>query len=197
MYRWDIINSFINKYDYKSYLEIGVQLKNNFNKINCNYKVSVDPDINVEADFNLTSDDYFEQLAPETKFDIIFIDGLHLHEQLTKDIHNALKHLSENGTIVCHDILPNTYQMQLRYPVAGPWTGDVWRSIAELRMSVDDLEIHTIDTDYGCAVIRRGKNFIYNIPNGSTSLSFDDFLSYKDQMLNVITPQQFIQHYEL
>jgi predicted O-methyltransferase YrrM len=37
------------------------------------------------------------------KFDIVFVDGLHIEEQSTKDIHNALKVLNENGTIVVHD----------------------------------------------------------------------------------------------
>jgi hypothetical protein len=197
MYRWDIINLLIRKYDYRTYLEIGVQNKNCFNKVNCNYKISVDPDQATDADFNITSDEYFEKLSSKVKFDIIFIDGLHHDDQLLTDIKNSLLHLNEGGTIVCHDILPTTEAMQQRADNGGEWTGDVWKAIANLRVNDTSLQIHTIDTDYGCAVIQRGHgNFLYNT-NNNDYLTYEYYSKHKNEMLNVISPTQFIELYKL
>ena len=44
MKRTDIINALVNKYNYNTYLEIGVRhLEDNFNHINCIDKIGVDP----------------------------------------------------------------------------------------------------------------------------------------------------------
>jgi hypothetical protein len=43
MHRWDIINHFITKYEYKSYLEIGYFKGWSFDNIKCDIKVAVDP----------------------------------------------------------------------------------------------------------------------------------------------------------
>ncbi len=99
-----------------NYLEIGVRNPNaNFNQIKANKKYSVDPGIEFEpnpVDFNMTSDDFFQKLSQneilsnEIKFDVIFIDGLHLAEQVDRDIENALKYLKDDGFIVLHDCNP-------------------------------------------------------------------------------------------
>ena len=167
MKRTDIINNFIQKFGYNSYLEIGTQNPSgNFNQINIKNKYSVEPfpppglGVN-DYSFVGTSDQYFDFISPDTKFDIVFIDGLHHSNQVLKDIENALNHLSDNGTIVCHDCLPTTEKMQERNDHGGEWTGDVWKAIAELRVERIDLDIKVVDTDYGCGIIRKGTNIPY------------------------------------
>ena len=99
MERKDIINHLIKKYDYKSYLEIGVRDPDaTLNHIQVDIKDGVDPAGN--CNYPIPSDDFFEQISINKKYDIIFIDGLHLEYQVTKDIQNSLKHLNEGGTIV-------------------------------------------------------------------------------------------------
>ena len=103
MKRTDIINAFIQKYGYKSYLEVGTQdPASNFDKINVETKVSIDPFPRGEVDYVCTSDEFFESVAPkhDYKFDIIFIDGLHHDDQVIKDINNSLEILNDNGTII-------------------------------------------------------------------------------------------------
>jgi hypothetical protein len=126
------------------------------------------------------------------KFDIIFIDGLHHNNQVLKDIENSLNHLSENGTIVCHDCLPTTELMQERDDHGGEWTGDVWKAIAQLRVETIDLDIKVINTDYGCGIIRRGTNLPYqiNVENYKTYSYYD---KHKNEMLNIISTEQFIE----
>jgi hypothetical protein len=92
MTRTNIINNFIQKFEYKSYLEIGTQNPNcNFNQIEIKNKYSVEPfppsGLNAnDYSFVGTSDQYFDFISPDTKFDIVFIDGLHQYDQVLIDI---------------------------------------------------------------------------------------------------------------
>src|SRR5690554_871976 len=114
MNRTAIINYLIERYEFESYLEIGVfKPEWNFLQIECEEKTAVDPDPRLEDDEiyygdirEMSSDEFFESLDEDQKYDIIFIDGLHHADQVLKDINNSLKHLNENGVIVCHDMLP-------------------------------------------------------------------------------------------
>ncbi len=192
MKRTDILNTLIEKYGYKSYLEVGTQdPSSNFDLINAECKVSIDPFPRGEVTFVGTSDEYFESIDENAKFDIIFIDGLHHADQVLKDIENSLNHLSDNGTIVCHDCLPTTEKMQERDDHGGEWTGDVWKAIAELRVESIDLDIKVVDTDYGCGIIRRGTNIPYETTDNYKS--YYHYSMNKWRMLNIISPEQFLQ----
>jgi hypothetical protein len=190
MKRWDIINEIIKKFNYKSYLEVGTQdPKSNFDKIDIQHKISIDPFPMGEVTFVGTSDEYFESITDDVKFDIIFIDGLHHNDQVLKDIDNALNHLSENGTIVCHDCLPSTEKMQERNDHGGEWTGDVWKAIAKLRIDSIDLDIKVVDTDYGCGIIRRGTNIPFETNEYWETYRF--YESNRNRLLNVININDF------
>lgn len=186
MKRTDIINAFIKHFQYSRYLEIGVNVcDHNFNHIICDEKTGVDP--NGCTTFTMTSDEFFERNNEE--FDIIFIDGLHTEEQVDKDIANSLKSLSRNGSIILHDCLPATEHAQRDvYDGVGDWNGTVWRSVAKLRLSRTDLSINTIDTDYGCGVIRFGNSTIF--PASLNELTYEFFASNKNELMNIVSPSQ-------
>lgn len=175
MWHDEIIQYLIDKYDYQSYLEIGLDNpNNNYLQINCKYKESVDPyysdwgvDANAYMDDNvknfikeniltycMTSDEMFAQMPEDKKYDIIFIDGYHNEEQVDKDIINSLKHLNEGGRIVVHDCLPeNEFQGSEEVPSQCiTWMGTVWKSIPKL--AFNGIDYYTIDTDCGCAVLK-------------------------------------------
>ena len=113
--RKDFINYFVKKYNYESYLEIGLSSPaRTFDHIKCKIKNSVDPNPVASAEYCTTSDDFFIDLEedllmipPDFKWDIIFIDGDHYHETVDRDLPNTLNHLSDGGTIVMHDALVN------------------------------------------------------------------------------------------
>lgn len=65
-------------------------------------KHGVDP--NVDTTYRMTSDEFFKNYIKQ-KYDIVFVDGLHLHEQVYRDIINSLNNLNENGVIVVHDCI--------------------------------------------------------------------------------------------
>lgn len=158
MQRWDILNKFISERGYSSYLEIGIHDPNdNFNKVKCERKVSVDPDVNAKAMNVMTSDVFFSQNTE--KFDIIFIDGLHEAHQVWKDILNSLNALNPGGVIMCHDCNPITEQGAKDYedfPLTDygmySWNGDCWKAFVKYRFESNYL-CYTIDADEGCGII--------------------------------------------
>lgn len=159
MTRTDIINDFIKFHAFTSYLEIGVRNKNdNFNHINCNIKIGVDPDKNAHADFVMTSDNFFSQNTQ--KFDIIFIDGLHEAHQVYKDIRNSLKFLNKNGIIVCHDCNPCTKERAKsfeEYIGTEAWNGDCWKGFVKYRFE-SEYECYVLNQDEGCGIIDTTKH---------------------------------------
>jgi len=50
----------------------------------------------------MTSDQYFAQLDPDEKFDMIFIDGDHRYDAIANDYNNAIKHV-DRGYILLDD----------------------------------------------------------------------------------------------
>ncbi|WP_340581761.1 hypothetical protein, partial [Klebsiella pneumoniae] len=87
MNRIEIIQMHIDKYGYKSYLEIGVQGGDCFRAINCETKVGVDPDTGSAATIHKTSDEFFARnndMWEKEMFDCIFIDVLHHADQVER-----------------------------------------------------------------------------------------------------------------
>jgi hypothetical protein len=188
MTRTEIIQFLINKTNGKKYLEIGMGPGINFNNIQCEYKICVDPTPTVPVTFRLTSDDFFDQ-NNET-FDIIFIDGLHWSEQVYKDINNSLRVLNDGGFIICHDMNPHSEFIQ-RYPqpkLESEWTGDCWKAWVKLKTERDDLYMVVVDTDYGCGIIKKGKQKIITI---DSELTWEMLENDRIRLLNLISVEDF------
>lgn len=195
MKRWDIINHFIKKYSYSTYLEIGCQKDTAFNKVEIKNRIGVDP---IQGGTHrMTSDEFFSMNKKGEKltFDIIFVDGLHHSEQVYKDILNGLEILNKNGTIICHDMNPTSKLMQTVPRISREWTGDCWRAWMQLRTSRADLEMRVIDTDYGCGVIRKGKQKPLVVECGPCILKYDNFALNKKTWLPLINVEDFHKVY--
>jgi hypothetical protein len=203
MNRIEIINKLIKKNDYKSYLEIGVKDPAYcFDLINCELKHGVDPGIESghKVTFPITSDEFFIQNTQ--KYDIIFVDGLHLAEQSEKDILNSINFLNTNGTIVVHDCNPpDSHHAREDYydhstPAGIHWNGTVWKSIIKLRSQLINIHTSVVDVDWGVGIItlNRKNNPIHN---WNTYYSFDLFEKNKNYFLNLISYEEFIKNYIL
>ena len=74
MFRYEVINKLIEKYKYKSYLEIGTQGDKCLSEVKCNYKVGIDPDPvfhdkkNSDEFHTMNSDLFFSQEVSTTNF---------------------------------------------------------------------------------------------------------------------------------
>ncbi len=193
MLRTDIIQSFITKRNYKSYLEIGTYRNVNFDKIKIDNKVSIDPDPEAKATYQMTSDEFFA--VNQDKFDIVFIDGLHEHNQVYKDIQNSLKVLNPNGVIILHDCMPKNEKMQLwdnKSHQFEEWTGDTWKAYYKALNEIN-YDVYVLDTDYGCGVIdtSKPKPRLAHIVD-MEELTYQDYLNLKEEnKYNIVNPNSW------
>lgn len=229
MNRWDIINSFIEKHNYKRYLEIGYYKGWSFDRVNCDTKIAVDPNpsktpeqerakdgmhflvtkkINTESTpldlikeliVKRKSDEFFEEGLGKFygPFDIIFIDGLHEANQVTKDIYHALDHLEPGGIIVLHDCNPPEYR-HTTTGINGCWTGDTYKAFVKFALQNPEYETYVVDTDWGCGIIhtppRDGGNIGW-IDTMSDEIQrlveWEHFSSHREDLLNLISVEEF------
>jgi hypothetical protein len=196
MKRYDIINKIIAAKGYKNYLEIGVRDGECFKKIICENKTGVDPiRINESTTHVMNSNDFFNELDNKTKFDCVFIDGLHIDEQVYEDIENSLKFLSDDGTIILHDCNPPTEYHAKETPIYTPpangdWNGTVYLSLIKIRLYRNDLTLTTVDTDWGIGIIRKSQSETLDI-FPTDALNWNYFSSNKRKILNLISVEQF------
>jgi len=189
--RLDMINYFIKKNDYKSYLEIGCDKNQIFSQIDLNKKIGVDPYSG--GNVRKSSDDFFKENAE--KFDLIFIDGLHVYEQVKRDIVNSINFLNKEGVILVHDCLPDTIGKQAVPRYKMQWNGDVWKAIVDLRQR-DDLEIHTCFVDQGIGIIKKENNSsTLKIDKKTQDLKFSDFYHNHNEYLRIINLDEFKKIY--
>lgn len=191
MNRIQIINTLIERNNYKTYLEIGVntpaQPGYSHESIKVAVKHGVDP--NVDTTYKMTSDDFFA--TNTTTYDIIFVDGLHIFEQAHRDIENSLKILNEGGTIVVHDCNPVHEITQRPIRASSVWHGDVWKAILKLRTERGDISIYTIDADEGCAIIQKGSQELYAPEKNTDTYSYNYFRKNKVAILHLISLREF------
>ncbi|WP_370089395.1 class I SAM-dependent methyltransferase [Ekhidna sp.] len=188
-----------------NYLEIGVRNpQDNFNHINASNKYSVDPGVEYEenpVDFKMTSDEFFNALRTgkvlnSQKFDAIFIDGLHLAEQVERDINNSLEFIKDDGFIFMHDCNPpsewharETYTYKMS-PAGGNWNGTTWKAFVQARKRIDIYSC-CIDTDWGVGVISKTK------PLGKSNTVENRFYEYavmeakRRESLNLMSFDEF------
>lgn len=218
--RTDLLNFLAEKYNLERYLEIGVQdPAQNFDKIICKNKVSVDPNPNARATFCMTSDDFFsinsptdkldvttinhftstggqrEYLTIDRRVDLIFIDGMHTAEQVKEDFENALRFLSPNGFIVLHDCNPlkEEHTIVPRPMERGHWNGDVWRFAVGFT-GYDRLWRWTVDIDNGCTVFWNRREVLNEVIHyGISEMPWSHFNQNRKELLNLISWDEFIR----
>ena len=191
VYRWDLIEHLDNKYNFSNYLEIGCNDDELFSRIKIKNKIGIDPVIG--GNMKITSDDFFMQ--NKLKFDCVFIDGLHIYDQVKRDIVNSSKFLNDNGFILVHDCLPRSISNQAvpRYKLT--WNGDVWKAIVDLRRD-PNLEIFTCLADEGISIIQNKKNSnILKIYKKISKIKFKDFYYNHQEYMRIISFDQFKEKY--
>ncbi|WP_006245475.1 class I SAM-dependent methyltransferase [Mycolicibacterium tusciae] len=200
------------------YLEIGVSRGSAFRRITAQEKIAVDPafklstrtrrraDAKAQAThyFETTSDAFFTSQAgflEQHGVDVALIDGLHTYGQVVRDVEHTLRYLRENGVIFIHDCNPTKasvacpatsyadFRAQNRWWEID-WSGDVWKSIVELRSTRRDLQIAVLDCDWGVGVVRRGNSgpdLDYS-PAEIEALSYADLAADRVRLLNLKPP---------
>ena len=188
--RFDIINKIIKKNNYTNYLEIGCFKNENFDKIIVKNKIGVDP--NSGGTLRMTSDQFFA--TNNNKYDLIFIDGLHVYEQVKKDIKNSLQCLNDSGIILIHDCLPRKLWYQTPKRMSFTWNGDVWKALVECRTQ-KIIDTYTLIADEGIGVIfkRNNNNLLKLETNNFKKLTYRSYISNHNKFMNLISVEKFFE----
>lgn len=200
--RFHIINALLKHTHQRRYLEIGVRNPaDNFDRIAADFKVSVDPGVETQenlATFPLTSDEFFRKLGngeiklERPQFDVIFIDGLHLAEQVYRDIQNALTVISDVGFVVLHDCSPPTiHHARENFREQGPathfWNGTGWKAYQRFRTE-SNKRCFVVDVDWGVGVIvNHDENPAYRLSaDANPFFEFNAMDSNRTKILNLV-----------
>jgi hypothetical protein len=168
--------------------------------------VGVDPNPNIECTFSaetkifqMESDHFFlehklSNILGGHPLDFVFIDGLHIFEQILKDFINVEKNATSKTIVVLHDSLPIDPITSASTRVSNFWTGDVWIIVPSLFKYRPDLKVFTIlAPPSGLTVITRldsastvlQDNF-QNIVDEFKQFSFDDFERVRDEQFKMM-----------
>ena len=161
MNRTEVLNQVAEIIGARSYLEIGVfDPRGNFDQVRCPEKIGIDPNVDDARVVRTTSDRFFATLEPGRAWDLIFIDGDHRHDQVERDLANALEFLSPDGVVVMHDVDPAgeaAAAAEKPSPTAD-WSGEAWRVLVARARTRRDLRCATVECDHGVALVTRGHN---------------------------------------
>jgi len=180
--RVDIINAFVenkpgSEKSHIKYLEIRCDDNKCFDNVNLPLiqKIGVDP--NKGGTHRMTSDIFFESC--KEKFDIIFIDGLHIYAQVQRDIINSLYFLKNDGKIIIHDMIPKKWEMECVPRIYKSWNGDVWKIGVELANSTG-INLRIFDCDHGVGIVEKSSSDYkyYTMNKILLNQNFIDFLKH-------------------
>ncbi len=201
--RVEVINRVIQSIGAKRYLEIGVntaaQPGYSRDKVRVDVKHGVDPNPLTDADFIMTSDEFFA--TNQETYDVVFVDGLHLFEQALRDCLNALDALEPGGVVILHDTRPSNSLSASRVPGQDKkWHGDVWRAVVILRLLRPWLSVMTLDSDEGLTFVRepREKEAPVRLSGLPDDLfAWSSYVAHHRDLLSVIDARRFMTEYPI
>jgi len=91
----------------------------------------------------------------QAPFDIALIDSYHEYGTSWRDLVEGFHLLRPGGTLMVHDCLPPTAEIAGPEFESGAWCGVTYQAFIDFVSSRDDLAFYTVDTDYGCGVVRK------------------------------------------
>jgi hypothetical protein len=142
------INALAGRIGARRYLEIGVNQGHTFRTVEMAERDGVDPRFLFDTDavanattrlHAMTSDRFFAEAAGTAPFDIVFIDGLHVFEQVVRDLTNTVARTGWRSAMLIDDTVPSDVfsalpsqrdALRLRKESGGEgnaWHGDVFK----------------------------------------------------------------------
>jgi hypothetical protein len=105
---------------------------------------------------DLKLDDCIQQIhAKNLQYDVVFVDAFHEYETSLRDLRIAVGLIDEGGAVVVHDCNPPSEDVACPHFIPSAWAGVTYKSYLDFVISREDLVYVTVDTDWGCGVIRR------------------------------------------
>jgi hypothetical protein len=93
--------------------------------------------------------------ASGNTYDVILVDPFHEYEASAQDLREACKLIKPTGTIVVHDCNPEEEALVTPQYRDGSWCGLTYKAYLDMMLESVRLQSCTVDTDHGCAIIRR------------------------------------------
>ena len=188
--RIDFLSALVRSQKFESYLEIGCRDDECFSQVPAAHKVGVDPCSG--GTVRATSDEFFA--GNSGTFDLIFIDGLHLADQVVRDIQNCLRFLNPGGVIVLHDCLPRDSVAQFRRRCSQIWNGDVWKALVEVRTWPRvDAAMCLIDQGLGIVTARPNTDPIPLPAKSFLELKYDQLVDDHRRLLRTLDYDEGLQ----
>jgi predicted O-methyltransferase YrrM len=100
-------------------------------------------------------------VSPETRdgapYDVILVDSWHEAGHCLDMIEWSLDRLAPFGAIVVHDTNPPSAWHQRppgEFQPGSDWNGEAWQAVVRFRQRHPEMDVRTVETDWGCTVIR-------------------------------------------
>jgi hypothetical protein len=157
-------------------------------------------DINFRSPHSGTKDLIDTMHAFGLRYDIILVDSFHYFDLSFRDLTDAFGVLTGGGAIVVHDCLPPTEDLASPDYVSGAWCGVSFIAYVDFVTSGRGLRYVTVDTDYGCGIIRKSDSeqpLPSNLVEGWESVRHDAKVAYrfmsenKDALLQLLSVDEF------
>ncbi len=150
-----------------SYLEVGVAAGETLLGVELTDKTAVEPAFRFDHRsvddgtrfFEVTSDQFFAHFTnARTRFDLVFLDGLHTFEQTFRDFCATLACTGPDTVWVIDDVMPSDPYSMLPTPAeavrrrteaggkGGAWHGDVFKVVLAIREFFPNMDLRTIAT---------------------------------------------------
>ena len=182
----------------KSYLEIGTQTGNTYNKINLTDKTGVDivdqkEKFNFTAHHITTSQNFIHNINNRT-YDIILCDGDRDGKVQSKDILDSYNILNNNGYIVFPAIIPLDPIEQMVPRMSKGWTGDTWKYIQDIQYN-KTFPIYLIHSNHPTLLYHLviSNNLPFQKTNGNIPMKdFDKLILNVDEYFHTLTVDELI-----
>jgi hypothetical protein len=215
--KYEIINALVQKNGYQSYLEICTTTTGfKFGRIDrsalpiCHrlvYRCPNDFEDGEKVTFRSLDESIENLLDPGFKYDLVFVDPFHTFECSLRDLCLGLSALGEGGTLVVHDCCPEDEECVTPWYKEGGWCGVTYCAYIDFLLSRSDLVYCTVDTDFGCGIVRRKREGEMWTPASESTNDtiaewrrrrsqnmdmFGFFREHKRELLNLVSAQEFL-----
>lgn len=218
MRKFEIVNALIARCGYRKYLEICTPTTGLlFGRVDRTrlqwkhrlvYRCPAEFNDGWEITFRSEHEQIGRSTTPAMRYDLIFIDPFHSFECSMRDLEFATDVLEPGGAIIVHDCSPPTRESASAWFRPGSWCGLTYSAYIKFVLSHPELVYYTVDTDFGCGVIRRLPVDPHLAAPSGTNQSrllqqwqceeqrsrdmFDFFCRHRRELLNLISVQEFL-----
>ena len=169
MRKFDIVNRLVSQYRLTKYLEIATPTTGlEFDRVDrgaleLRHRVmshcANDFDDGLEITYKVHDQDLRSSIklihTRRIGYDIVFVDPYHTYEDSWEAISGAVKIVAPGGFVVIHDCNPPSAELARPEFMEGDWCGVTYLAYLDFVTGNTRLEYLTVDTDFGCGVIRK------------------------------------------